>query len=85
MAAVVGTISRHGLSIDAHHGNQPNKSKLALYKPLIQFSSGLKWLYISNKLKHFSYLVPVNMLEYFRNNREQKECWNNNYDNLIIL
>ena len=38
MAAIVGIISRHGLTIKAHHRNQPNKSKLALYKPLLHFT-----------------------------------------------
>ena len=40
--AVVGIISRGGLSIDAHHENQPNKHKLALYKPSVHFNSSLK-------------------------------------------
>ena len=35
MAAVVGIISRHGHSIDVHHRNLPNKSKLTLYKLLL--------------------------------------------------
>ena len=30
MAAVVDIVSRCGLGIDAHHRNQPDKSKLAL-------------------------------------------------------
>ena len=33
-ATVVFIISRHGLSIDAFCRNQPNKSKLVLYKVL---------------------------------------------------
>ena len=55
--AVVGVISRDGLSIDAHHENQPNKKayKLALYKPSVHFNSSLKWLYISSRTKSFSY------------------------------
>ena len=35
MAAVVNIVSRHGLSVGACHRNQPNKSKVALYKALI--------------------------------------------------
>ena len=35
MAAIVSIVSRRGLSIDAHHRHQPNKSKLVLYKPLL--------------------------------------------------
>ena len=31
VAAAVGIISRHGLSIVAHYENQPNKHRLALY------------------------------------------------------
>ena len=55
MAAIVSIDSRHGLRIEALHRNQPNKSKLALYKPLLYFYSHLKQLYISNKKEHFSY------------------------------
>ena len=55
MAAIVGIVSRRGLRIEAHHRNQPNKSKLALYKPLIRLYSHLKQLPISNKMKRFSY------------------------------
>ena len=39
VAIVVGVI---GLSIDTCHGNQPNKSKLALYKPSIHFKQSFK-------------------------------------------
>ena len=35
VVSVVDIISRRGLSIDVCHTNQPNKSKLALYKLLI--------------------------------------------------
>ena len=55
MAAIVGIISRHGLNIEAHHRKQPNISKLSLYKPLLHFYNHLKQLYLSNKIKHFSY------------------------------
>ena len=53
-AAVVGIVSRRGLTIKARCRNQPNKSKLALYKPLLHYSH-LKQPYISNKTKRFSY------------------------------
>ena len=33
MAVIVGITSMHGLIIKTCHRNQPNKSKLALYKP----------------------------------------------------
>ena len=49
MAAIVGIISRHGLRNESRHRNQPNKSKLALYKPLLHFYSHVKQLYTSNK------------------------------------
>ena len=55
VAAVVGIVSRHGLSIDMCCENQPNKCKLQLFKPLIHFNSSLKWLYISSKMECFSY------------------------------
>ena len=55
MAAIVGVVSRRGLRIEARRRNQPNKNKLALYKPLLCLYSHLKQPYISNKTKHFSY------------------------------
>ena len=55
MAAIVNIISRGGLRIEARHTNQPNKSKLVLYKPLLHLYSPLKQPYISNKMKRFSY------------------------------
>ena len=55
MVAIVRIVSRRGLRIEARHRNQPNKSKLALYKPLLRLYSHLKQLYISNKTKCFSY------------------------------
>ena len=55
MATIVDIVSRRDLIIEVRHRNQPNKSKLALYKPLLHFYSHLKQLYISNKTEHFSY------------------------------
>ena len=56
MAAIVGIVSRRrGLRIEARRRNQPNKSKLALYKPLLRLYSHLKQPPISNKTKRFSY------------------------------
>ena len=55
MAAIVDVVSRRGLRIGAHRRNQPNKSKLALYKPLLCLYSHLKQPYLSNKTKRFSY------------------------------
>ena len=52
MATVVGIISGHGLTTDAHRRNQPNMSKLALYKPLPHFNSRLKQLLRSDKMDH---------------------------------
>ena len=54
-AAIVGIDSRRGLRIEVHCRNQPNKSKVALYKPLLHFYSHVKQLYISNKTERFSY------------------------------
>ena len=48
MAGIFGIVSRLALTIEVHHRNQPNKSKLVL-------NSGLNQLCISNKTKHFSY------------------------------
>ena len=50
MAAIVGIISRRGLRIEACCRSQPNKSKLALYKPLHRLYSHLKQPYIGNKM-----------------------------------
>ena len=55
MTAIASIDSRRGLRIEACHRNQPNKSKLALYKPLLHFYSDLKQLYTSKKTEHFSY------------------------------
>ena len=50
MATVVGIVSRRWLTIKVYHRNQPNKSKLALYKAvsvnsnIIQNSSTTKEL-----------------------------------------
>ena len=55
MAAIVSIVSRRGLRIEARCRNQPNKSKLALYKPLLRLYSHLKQPPISNKTKRFSY------------------------------
>ena len=55
MAAIVGMTIRHGLKIEFSHRNQPNGSKLVLYKQLLQFYSKLKQLYISTKTEHFIY------------------------------
>ena len=42
MAAIVGIVSSRGLRIEVRHRNQPNKSKLMLYKPLLRLYSHLK-------------------------------------------
>ena len=55
MAAIVSIVSRRSLRIEVRCRNQPNKSKLALYKPLLCLYSHLKQPYISNKTKRFSY------------------------------
>ena len=39
MAAIVGIVSRHSLTIKACFADQPNKSKLALCKPLLHLTS----------------------------------------------
>ena len=55
IAAIVGIVSRGSLRIEARRRNQPNKNKLALYKPLLRLYSHSKQPYISNKMKCFSY------------------------------
>ena len=55
MAAMVGIGSRCGLTIEVHHKTQPNKSKIALYKPLLHVYSDLKKQYTSRKTERFSY------------------------------
>ena len=49
IVAIVGIIHRRGLRNEVCFRNQPNKSNLALYKPLLHFYSHLKQLYMSNK------------------------------------
>ena len=51
MAATVGIISRYGLGIEAHCGDQPNSCFISCS---FLFNSYLKQLYISNKTEHFS-------------------------------
>ena len=63
MAAIVGIVSRRGLRIEARHRNQANKSKLALYKPLLCLYSHLKQPYISNRTKRLSYKGGRGMLD----------------------
>ena len=55
MAAIVSIVSRHCLRIKARCRNQPNKSKLLMYKPFLCLYSHLSQPYISNKMKRFSY------------------------------
>ena len=55
MAAIVSIASRHGVAIEECRRNQLNKSKLALYNPLLSLQQLIKQLYISNKTGHFSY------------------------------
>ena len=55
MAPIVGIVSRRGHRIEARRRNQPNKSKLALYKLLLHLYSHLKQLSISSKMKRFCY------------------------------
>ena len=52
MATVVGIISERGLTTDAHCRNQPNMSKLTLYKLSPHFNSRLKQLLRSDKMEH---------------------------------
>ena len=52
MPAIVCIDNRRGLRIEARRRTPPNKSKLALYKPLVYFYG--QQLYISNKTEHFS-------------------------------
>ena len=42
MVIVGGIVNGHGLGIDTRRGNQPNKSKIALYKALIHCKNLLK-------------------------------------------
>ena len=71
MAAIVSIVSRRSLRIETHRRNQPNKSKLALYKPLLHFYSYLKQLYMNNKMERSVTKVGVtcvglHMSRYFK-------------------
>ena len=55
MAAIVGIVSRCSLRNGVRYRNHVNKSKLALYKPLLHFYSHSIQLYMSNKTDRFSY------------------------------
>ena len=58
MAAIVGIISRHGLTIEPSHRSQPNKSKLALYKPWIWLKEELAWA-TDKQIQVISNIMPV--------------------------
>ena len=47
----------HGLIIEVHYINQPCKTKLSLYKPLICFNSRLKQTYITNNMERFNNFI----------------------------
>ena len=66
MAAIVGIVSRHDLTIKTHRSNQPNKSKLALYKSLLHVYNDLKQLYMSYKTERFSYKGGCGIREHSR-------------------
>ena len=55
MAAVVIIGDGYVFRIEAHHRNQPNKSKLCCISCYFHFSIPFKWLYTSKKMEHFSY------------------------------
>ena len=55
VVAVVSIISRRSLSIDARHGNQPNKRNLTLFMLSIHFNNNISLLYINSEMEHFSY------------------------------
>ena len=55
MTIAVCIVSRSGLRIGVYLRNQPNKTKLALYKLLISLYESFKQLYMSEKIEHGSY------------------------------
>ena len=55
MAVVVDIVSGHDVSIHTCCGNQPNKSKPALYMPLLHYNNHFKQLQLSKKTERFSY------------------------------
>ena len=55
MAAVVVIDDGRGLTVEACRINQPNKSKLLLYKLLLSLKIPFKQLYTSSKMEYFSY------------------------------
>ena len=62
MAAIVIITDGCGLRVEAHRINQPNKSKLSLYKTIshyFQFNIPFKQLYTSNKQSRGCYFQKV--------------------------
>ena len=57
MGALVGIISRCTLTIEACHRKQPNKSKLALYKPLLYFYNHLNQVTVHKYVTRWSISV----------------------------
>ena len=55
MAALVGIVSGHDLSIHTHRQKLATEGKLVLYKPLLHCNNHLKQLYLTNKMERFSF------------------------------
>ena len=55
MTTVFSVANSHGFRTKTYCRNQPNKTRLALYKPLLS----LLKVYVSNKTVHFSLKVGV--------------------------
>ena len=66
MAAVVDIDNGHGLSIYRRHGNYPDKSKLALYKPLLHCSNHFKPRQSASVLKVGMVDIDVHILSHLK-------------------
>ena len=72
MPAIIIISSGNGLRNEVCHRNQPFKTKLSLYKPLLHFYSCLQ-LYINNKMKHLVIQVDVVHMDIIHISRLLKE------------
>ena len=63
MATVIGIVSRRWLTIEVYHKNQPNKSKLALYKLFWLLVILFKTVYTTKELKNKA-VLNLNNIRY---------------------
>ena len=62
------------LRIEGHCRNQPYRTMLVLYKPLLSLEESFKELCIHNKMKHFGYESGCGIHDVARHLKEKLIC-----------